>query len=81
MGISVGIDLGTGKTKAGVAGKGNAAYFSTMAASVLDKAHFLRITAVEHFLNSLIIIRTVKARMELLKRIPMIVENLPWNVC
>jgi len=73
---SVGINLGTGKTKAGFAGKGNATYFSTMAASVLDKAHFVGIAAVEHLLDSVVVIRTVKAWLELLKRIPVVIENL-----
>jgi len=73
---AVGINLGTGKTEAGFAGKGNSAYFSTVAASVLDKAHLFRIAAVEHFLDSLVVVRTIKAWPELLKRIPVIRENL-----
>jgi len=73
---AVGIDLGTGKTKAGLAGEGNSAYFSTLAASVLNKAHLFRVTAVKHFLDRLVVVRTVKTGMELLKRIPVIVENL-----
>ena len=76
IGPAVGVNLGTGKTEAGLAGKGNSTYFSTVAASVLDKAHFFGIAAVEHFLNSFVVIRTVKAWPELLKRIPVIVENL-----
>ena len=76
VGPAVGVNLGTRKTEAGFAGKGNSAYFSTVAASVLDKAHLFRIAAVEHLLNSFFVVGTVKAWMELLKRIPVIVENL-----
>jgi len=80
IGPAVGVNLGTGKTKTGFAGKGNSAYFSTVAASVLDKAHLFRIAAVEHLLNSFVVVLTVKAWPELLKRIPVIVENLLKSV-
>jgi hypothetical protein len=73
---SVGIDLGTGKTKAGLAGESDTTFMSAFAASVLDKAHFLRVTAAEHFLDGFVVVGTVKAWAELLKRIPVIVENL-----
>ena len=73
---SVGVSLGTGKTKAGLAGESNTTCLSAFAASVLDKAHFLRVTATEHFLDSVVVVGTVKAWTELLKRIPVIVENL-----
>ncbi len=76
IGPAVGVNLGTGKTEAGLAGKGNATYFSTVTTSVLNKAHFYRITAVKHFLNSFVIVGTVEAWPELLKRLPVIVENL-----
>ena len=75
VGPSVGINLGTGKTEAGLAGEGNAADFSTGAASVLNKAHLFRIAAVEHFLNGVVVVGMVKLWMGLLKRIPVIVEN------
>ena len=45
-------------------------------ASVLDKAHFFRVTAVEHFLDGFVVIRAVKALVQLLKCIPVIKENL-----
>ncbi len=76
IGPAVGIDLGTREAKAGFAGKGNAAYFSTRAASVLNKAHLLGIAAVKHFPDGVVVIGAVKFWMSLLKRIPMIVENL-----
>lgn len=76
VGPSFGISLGTGKAEAGFAGKGDSSYFSALTASVLDKAHLVGITAVEHFLDGVVVIRTVKSWMNLLKRIPMIVENL-----
>ncbi len=76
VGPSVSIDLGTRQAKAGFAGEGNAAYFSTVAASVLNKAHLFGIAAVEHFLDSAVVVGTVKAWTKLSKRIPMIVENL-----
>ena len=76
VGPLVNIDLGTREAKAGFAGEGNAAYFSTVAASVLNKAHLFGIAAVEHFLDSVVVVGTVKAWPKLFKRIPMIVENL-----
>jgi len=80
VGPAVGVHLGTGKTEAGFAGKGNSACFSTVAASVLDKAHLFRIAAVEHFLDGVVVIWTVTSWMSLLKRLPVIVENLLKNV-
>jgi hypothetical protein len=73
---SVGIDLGTRQTKAGFAGEGNTACFSTVAASVLNKTHLFWIAAVEHFLDGVVVIRTVKAWLELIKRTPVVIENL-----
>ncbi len=73
---SVGISLCTGKAEAGFAGESDTPYLSAVAASVLDKAHFLRITTVEHFLDVVVVVGTIKAWMDMLKRVPMIVENL-----
>jgi len=73
---SVGIDFSAGKAEAGFAGKGDTACFSTVAAAVLYKAHFSRIAAIKHFLDGIVIIGTVKFGMRLLKRIPVVVENL-----
>jgi len=73
---SVGISLGTGKTEAGFAGESDTPHLSALAASVLNKAHLVGIAAVEHFLDSLVVVRTIKAWSELLKRIPVIIENL-----
>jgi len=72
---TVGIDLGTGKTKAGLAGESYPAYFSAVAASVLNKAHLFRITAVEHFLDSFVVVRAIKAWAELFKCVPMFVKD------
>jgi len=73
---SVDINLGAGKAEAGFAGECDTSGLAAVAASVLDKAHFIRIAAVEHFLNGVIVIRAVKFWIYLLKRIPVIVENL-----
>ena len=73
---SVCIDLSTGKTKAGFAGKSDTSCFSAVAASVLDESHLFRVAAVQHFLNGVIVIRAVKAWMFFLKRIPMIVKDI-----
>jgi hypothetical protein len=73
---SVGVNLGTGKAKAGFAGKCNSTCLPAKAASVLDKTHLFRITAVDHFLDGVVIIRAVKALVQMLKRIPVIKENL-----
>ena len=80
IGPSVGVPLGTGQAEAGFAGKCDASYLAAVAASVLDKAHLVRITAVEHFLDGVVIIGTVKFGMRLLKRIPVIIKNLLESV-
>ena len=72
---SVCIDFTAGKTEAGLAGEGDASGFTAVAASVLNKAHLVRIAAVEHFLNGVGVFRTVKAWMSLFKRIPVIAED------
>jgi len=61
IGPTVSINGGARETKAGFAGKGNATRLAAMAASILDIAHLLRIAAVEHFLDSFIHVRTIKA--------------------
>jgi len=76
VGPSVGIALGAGKTEAGFAGESDTPHLAALAASVLNKAHLVGVTAVKHFLDSLVVVRTVKAWMGLLKRIPMIAEYL-----
>jgi hypothetical protein len=80
VGPSVGIDLGTGKAEAGFAGESDTSYFSALAASVLNKAHLFRIAAVEHFMDGVVIVGTIKSCVGLLKRIPVIVENLLESV-
>jgi len=76
VGPSVGVSLGTGQAEAGFAGKGDPSYFTAVAASVLDKPHLFGVTAVKHFLDGIVVVGTVKLGMHLLKRIPVIVENL-----
>jgi len=76
VGPSVGVSLGTGQAEAGFAGKGDASYLAAVTASVLDKAHLFGIAAVQHFLEGIVIIGTVKFGMRLLKGIPVLVENL-----
>ncbi len=80
VGPSVGISLGTGKAEAGFAGKGDTSYFSTLAAPVLNESHLVGVTAVEHFLDGVVVIRTVKSWVNPLKLIPVIVENLRKGV-
>lgn len=58
---SVGISLCAGKAEAGFAGESDTPYLSAVATSVLHKAHLFRITAVEHFLDGIVVIRTVEA--------------------
>ena len=76
IGPSLGVSLGTGKAEAGFAGKGNAPYLSTLAAAVLDIPHLVGITAAEHFLDRVVVIRTVKSWVSQLKLIPVIIKNL-----
>ena len=68
---AVDINLGTGKTKAGLAGERNSAYFSAGAASVLNEAHLVGIAAAQHFIDSLVVVRMIKAWMVLFECIPM----------
>ena len=76
VGPSVGIDLGTRQAKAGFAGEGNTAYFTTVAASVLNKAHLFGIAAVEHFLDDRLIVGRIVARMPRLEQRPVVAEDL-----
>lgn len=76
VGPAVGVSLGTGQAEAGFTGKGDPSYFTTVAASVLDKSHLIGIAAVQHFLDGIVVIRAIKFGMHLLKRIPVIIENL-----
>ena len=76
VGPSLGVSLGTRKAEAGFAGKGDPSYLATLAAAVLDIAHLIGVTAAKHFLDRVVVIRTVKSWVSLLKLIPVIVENL-----
>ena len=73
---SFGVSLSTGKAEAGFAGKGDSSYFAALAATVLDIAHLVGITTAEHLRDGIVVIRTVKSWVILLKLIPVIVENL-----
>ena len=73
---SIGVSLGTGQAEAGLAGKCDASYLAAVAASELGKPHLLGVAAVEHFLDGIVIIGTVKFGMRLLERIPVIIKNL-----
>jgi len=73
---SVSIDLCTGKAEAGLTGESNPACLSTVAATVLHKAHLFGITAVKHFLDCFGVVRAIKAWLKLSKGIPVIIEYL-----
>ena len=73
---SFGVSLGTGKAEAGFAGKSDSSYLAALAAAVLDIAHLIGITTAEHLRDGIVVIRTVKSWVILLKLIPVIVENL-----
>jgi hypothetical protein len=73
---AVGIDLGAGQAEARLAGKGDSAGFSTRAAPILDKSHFLGIAAIEHFLDDLVIILRVITWMGLFELGPVITKDL-----
>lgn len=72
----VGVDFCAREAEAGFAGEGYTSGFSAMIASVLSEAHFFGVAAVKHFLDGVVVVRRVKSWMGVLKRIPMIVENL-----
>lgn len=73
---SVSIDLCTGKAEAGLTGESNPACLSTVAATVLHKAHLFGITAVKHFLDCFGVVWAIKAWLKLSKGIPLIIEYL-----
>jgi hypothetical protein len=72
----VSVDLCAGKAKAGLAGESDSACFSTVAATVLHKAHLSRVTAVKHFLDSFGVVRAAKMWIKLSKGVPVIIEYL-----
>ena len=72
---SVSIDFCAGQTEAGLAGKGNAASFSTGHAAVLHETHLFRVAAVQHLLDGLVIVRAVIAGIDGLEIIPMVFED------
>lgn len=76
VGPPIGVNLGAGKAEAGFAGECDASGLSTVATSVLNKAHFIWVAAIKHLLDGLVIVRVVKAWMQLFKLIPVIVKNL-----
>ena len=53
---TVGIDFCTGQTKARLAGKGDFSGFTTRTAPIQDIPHFLRVTAIKHFIDNDVII-------------------------
>ena len=73
---SVGISFCTGKAKTGFAGESNASSFSATATSIPNEAHFVGITTIEHFLNIVVVVGIVKASIDLIERIPVVVKNL-----
>ena len=73
---SFGVSLGTREAKAGFTGKSDPSYLATLAATILDIAHFVGITTTEHFRDGVVVIRTVKSWVILLKLIPVVVKNL-----
>ena len=75
VGPSVSVNLGTRQAKARFAGEGDTAGFSTRRATVLYKAHLIRVAAVEHFLDVIVVIRVVVARINLLKQIPILCKD------
>ena len=76
VGPSVGIDFGTGQAKAGLAGEGNPAGLSARQAAVLYKAHRFGVAAVQHFLDGVVVVWTVVARVDIREAIPMVFEDL-----
>jgi len=73
---SVSIDLCTGKAEAGLAGESDSACLSTVAATVLHKAHLFWIAAVKHFLDCFGVVKAIKTWVKLSKGIPVIIEYL-----
>ena len=73
---SVSIDFCTGKAEAGLAGESDSACLSTVAATVLHKAHLFGITAVKHFLDCFGVVWAIETWLKLSKGIPVIIEYL-----
>jgi hypothetical protein len=73
---SVSIDLCAGKAEAGLAGESNSACLAAVAATVLHKAHFPRVTAVKHFLDCFGVVRAIKMWVKLSECIPVIMKYM-----
>ena len=65
-----------GKTKARLAGEGDSPGLPAVPATVLDKPHSFGITAIQHLPDSLVVLRRVKTGINILKFVPVILENL-----
>ena len=76
LGPAVGVDLGAGQAEAGLAGEGDSTSFSAGQATVLHKAHLLRIAAVQHLLDGCVAGWDIEARIDDLEVIPVIPEDL-----
>jgi hypothetical protein len=72
----LGVGLRTGKTEGRFASKSDTACFTTVEANVLDEPHFLRVTAIEHFLDHGVIIRRVELWITALEGFPMVAKDL-----
>ena len=72
----LGIGLCARETKGGFAGEGDAPLLSTVEATILCEPHLFGVTAVEHFLDDLIIVGRVVSWVERFEVIPIIAENL-----
>lgn len=73
---AVRIHLGARQAEAGLAGEGDSAGFSARAAAILDKSHFLGITAIEHLLDDLIVLVTIIGWIGLFELGPVIPKDL-----
>jgi hypothetical protein len=71
------IDLGTSQAQGGLTTHGDEVFaLSTLEASMFEVSDLLRIATGEHLVHQLIIVSMIITRVELLKFIPVIMEDL-----
>ena len=63
----VGVGLGAGEAEGRLAGHGNGVEMSTTQTAESGVAHFVGITAIEHLIDDLIIVRVIVAGVGLLE--------------
>ena len=73
---AVGVRFGAGEAERRFASESDAACFAARGATKLSKPHFLRVAAIEHFLDDAVVVIGVELGVGVLESRPVIVEYL-----